>query len=54
MSQVYLIKPLHKKSICWRIEMFRENADGSISWFNIDDHYRWGQGFVEGDLECNV
>jgi hypothetical protein len=54
MSRVYLIKPLNKKSICWRIEMFRENADGSISWFNIDDHYRWGQGFVEEDMDCNL
>jgi hypothetical protein len=54
MSHVYLIKPLHKKSICWHIEMFRDNADGSISWFNIDDHYRWGQGFVEEDMDCNL
>lgn len=54
MSRVYLIKPLHKKSICWHIEMFRENADGSISWFNIDDHYRWGQGFVEEDMAINL
>ena len=54
MSRVYLIKPLHKKSICWHIEMFRENADGTISWFNIDDHYRWGQGFVEADMDMNL
>ena len=54
MSKVYLIKPLHKKSICWHVEMFRDNADGSISWFNIDDHYRWGQGFVEEDMDCNL
>ena len=54
MSRVYLIKPLHKKSICWHIEMFRENADGTISWVNIDDHYRWGQGFVEEDMACNL
>lgn len=54
MSKVYLIKPLHKKSICWHIEMYRENEDGSISWFNIDDHYRWGQGFVEEDMDVNL
>lgn len=54
MSKVYRIKPLEKKSICWHIEMYRENADGSISWFNIDDHYRWGQGFVEEDMDCNL
>lgn len=54
MAKVYRITPLHKKSICWHIEMYRENADGSISWFNIDDHYRWGQGFVEEDMDCNL
>jgi hypothetical protein len=54
MSQVYVIKPLHKKSIIYHVEMFRENADGSISSFTIDETYRWGQGFVEGDLDCNL
>ena len=54
MTKVYRITPLHKKSICWRIEMYRKNADGSISWFNIDDHYRWGQGFIEEELDCNL
>jgi hypothetical protein len=54
MSQVYVIKPLHKKSIVWHVEMFRENTDGTISWFNIDETYRWGQGFVESDLDCNL
>ena len=54
MANVYLIKPLHKKSICWHVEMYRKNSDGSISWFNIDDHYRWGQGFIEEDMDCNL
>lgn len=54
MSQVYLIKPLEKKSIIYHVEMFRENADGTVSWFNLDETYRWGQGFVEGDLDCNL
>jgi hypothetical protein len=54
MSQVYVIKPLHKKSIVYHVEMYRNNPDGSISWFNIDETYRWGQGFVEGDLDCNL
>jgi hypothetical protein len=54
MSKVYLIKPLHKKSICWCIELFRDNADGSTSWVNIEDHYRWGQGFVEADMDINL
>jgi hypothetical protein len=54
MSRVYVIKPLHKKSIVYHVEMFRRNPDDSISWFNIDETYRWGQGFVEGDLDCNL
>lgn len=54
MSQVYLIKPLEKKSIVWHVEMFRENADGTISWFNMSETYRWGQGFVDAELDCNL
>ena len=54
MTQVYRIKPLEKKSISMVFEMFRENDDGSISWFNIEDHYRWGQGFIEADMDCNL
>ena len=54
MSRVYLIRPLEKKSIVWHVEMFRENKDGSTSWFNIDETYRWGQGFIEEDLDCNL
>jgi len=54
MSQVYVIKPLHKKSIVYHVEMYRNNPDGSIGWFNIDETYRWGQGFVESDLDCNL
>ena len=54
MANVYCIKPLEKKSISWRVEMYRENEDGSISWFNIEELYRWGQGFIEEDLDCNL
>ena len=54
MSKVYLIKPLEKKSIVYHVEMFRENDDGSISWLNIDETYRWGQGFIEEDMDCNL
>ena len=51
---VYLIKPLEKKSIVYHVEMYRSNKDGSISWFNIDETYRWGQGFIEEDMDCNL
>ena len=54
MSKVYLIKPLHKKSIVWCVEMYRENADGTTSWFNMSETYRWGQGFIEEDMSCNL
>lgn len=54
MAKVYRIKPLEKKSINITYEMYRKNADNSISWFNVEDHYRWGQGFIEEDLDCNL
>lgn len=50
----YRITPLEKKSISVIYEMYRENDDGSISWFNIEDHYRWGQGFIAEDMDCNL
>jgi hypothetical protein len=54
MNKVYLIKPLEKKSIVYHVEMYRNNPDGTISWFNLDETYRWGQGFIEEDLDCNL
>jgi len=51
---VYRIKPLEKKSVVYHVEMYRHNKDGSISWFNIDETYRWGQGFIEHDMDCNL
>ena len=54
MSKVYRITPLEKKSIVYHVEMFRENADGTISWFNLDETYRFGQGFIEEDMDCNL
>ena len=50
----YTITPLEKKSISITYEMFRENDDGTISWFNIEDHYRWGKGFIAEDMDCNL
>ena len=51
MSNVYCIKPLHKKSVYWRVEMYRENPDGTTSWFNMEELFRWGQGFVEEEID---
>lgn len=50
----YKITPLEKKSISITYEMFRENADGTISWFNVEDHYRWGAGFIAEDMDVNL
>ena len=52
--RVYRITPLEKKSISVAYEMYRENDDNSISWFNITDHYRWGQGFIDEDMDINL
>ena len=52
--RVYKITPLEKKSIHYVAEMYRDNEDGSISWFNVEDHYRWGQGFIPEDMDCNL
>ena len=46
-TEIYRITPLEKKSIKNTLEVYRENEDESISWFTIDDHYRWGHGFIE-------
>lgn len=51
---VYLIKPLEKKSVVYHVEMYRENDDGSISWFNLEETYRWGQGFIDSEFDCNL
>lgn len=54
MSTVYLIKPLEKKSIVYHVEMFRKNKNGTFSWFSMDETFRWGQGFIEGDMDVNL
>lgn len=54
MAKVYLIKPLEKKSVEWCVEMWRDNPDGGVSWFNMTETYRWGQGFIEEDMDCNL
>lgn len=50
----YRVTPLDKKSIHITYEMYKVNEDNSISWFNIEDHYRWGVGFIEEDMDCNI
>ena len=54
MANVYRVKPLHKKSITARYEMYRNNPDGSVSWFNVEELWRWGQAFIEADSPDNL
>ena len=49
MAKQYRITPLEKKSVYYKLEMYRKNNDGSISWFNTDECWRWGQGFLDED-----
>lgn len=41
------VTPLEKKSISYNVLMCRENDDGTISTFTVDDGYRWGQGWLD-------
>lgn len=50
----YRITPLEKKSIVAHYELYRKNDDGTISWFNLEDHYRWGVGFLSEEDEINL
>lgn len=50
----YRIQSLESKNTIVRYEMYRENPDGSISWFNLEDRYRWGSGFIAEDMEVNL
>ena len=45
MNKVYRITPLEKKSIVYHVEMYRHNKDGTISWFDLDETFRWGARF---------
>lgn len=46
-KELYRVSPLQKKNIFNRIELYRENEDGSESWFVIEECYRWGFGFYD-------
>lgn len=49
MSELYLIKPVDKKSIEYFMDVYRINADESISGWTVTETYRWGQGFRDLD-----
>ena len=49
MSQIYLIKPVDKKSVEYFMDVYRDNPDGTMSGWTVTETYRWGQGFRELD-----
>ena len=51
----YRIKPLEKKSIEVFYELYKQDPEtGAVQWVNINETYRWGQAFIEEDLDCNL
>lgn len=51
----YRITPLEKKSIDAVYELYRQNPETGITqWVNIQESYRWGQGFIAEDMDCNL
>lgn len=50
----YTITPQQKKSVEVVFELFRELNDNKSEFIVIRELYRWGKGFVEHDLDCNL
>ena len=48
---VYKFTPLEKKSIYYSAEMYRRKDDDTVSWFNVEDHYRFGVGYISGESD---
>ena len=51
---VYKFTPLEKKSIYISAEMYRRKDDNTVSWFNVEDHYRWGFGYISGKINDDL
>jgi hypothetical protein len=49
MTKQYRVTPLKNKSAYYRLEIYRKNRDGRLSWVNIDECWRWAQGFLSED-----
>jgi hypothetical protein len=49
MAKQYRITPLEKKRAYYSLEMYRKNDDGSVSWFNTNECWRFAQGFLDED-----
>ena len=49
MGNLYRVVPLEKKSVVYKAEMYRNNADGTLSWFNVSTTYRSGMGYLDDE-----
>ena len=47
----YLIRPTEKKSISRRYIVFENLENGNTRRFDVEEHYRWGQGFLLDESE---
>ena len=48
---LYRIKPVDKKSIELFYDVYKELPDGSTVGWSVKELYRWGQGFVEDEMD---
>lgn len=42
----YVVRPTEKKSISRRYIIFENQENGNLRRFDVEEHYRWGQGFL--------
>ena len=49
MNKLYRIRPMHKKSIEYFIDVYEELDDGTTRGFDVSFCYRWGQAFRDDD-----
>jgi hypothetical protein len=54
MTILYRIKPQDKKSVEAFYDVYKTMPDGTIRGWSVTELYRWGQGFVEADMDCNL
>lgn len=48
---LYRIKPVDKKSIELFYDVYKVKPDGSTVGWSVTELYRWGQGFVEDEMD---
>lgn len=45
-DEIYVVRPLEKKSIYQVFDIYETLEDGTIRGFIVEEHYRWGIGFL--------